>query len=218
MPAGPGGLQEWAQYRGKTYRAVGSGFLFSLASGEIVAATTAHSVTLGDLNQPLQRIALGIAGRHGFVGEFETLRGKPGQPLTPENLTVDYLLLEVGQPVDPALVLVPDSRGAPQPGERVSLYSGLGDGQGNERVLSGTVQSVGLHAVWVLMDELFDPGQMSGSPIVSQHTGRVVGMAVAASPRRNRLLLGIHPIGSLVRLAESATDSPKLTDPSQESD
>lgn len=211
-PTGPGGLQEWAQYRGEAYRAVGSGFLFSLGGGEIVAATTAHSVALGDPNQPLERIALGIAGRDGFVGEFEALRGKPGQHLTPENLTVDYLLLEVDQPVDPTVVLVPDPRGAPQPGERVSLYSGLGDGQGNERVLSGTVQSADDAAVWVLMDGTFNPGLMSGSPFVSQHTGQVVGMAVAASPRLDRLLLGMHPIGSLVQLAGSATESPKLID------
>ncbi|MGD9146352.1 MAG: hypothetical protein PVI80_12370, partial [Anaerolineae bacterium] len=218
MPTGPVGLQEWAQYQGQDYRIAGSGFLFALASGEIVAATTAHSVRLGDPDQPLEWIALGIADRSGFVGEFETLRGKPGQRLTPENLTVDYLLLEVDQPVDPDLVLVPDPRGAPQPGERVSLYSGLGEGQGNVRVLSGTVQSAGDDAVWVLMDGAFNPGLMSGSPLVSQHTGQVVGMAVAASRRINRLLIGIHPIGSLVRLAGSATESRRLIDLVQEAE
>jgi hypothetical protein len=112
MPAGPVALQEWAQYRGEDYKPVGSGFLFSLAGGEVVAATTAHSVALGDPDHPLQQIALGIAGSARFVGEFDTLRGEPGHPLTPENLTVDYLLLEVDQPVDPAHVLVPDPRGA----------------------------------------------------------------------------------------------------------
>jgi hypothetical protein len=51
---------------------------------------------------------------------------------------------------------------------------------------------------------------MSGSPLVSQHTGRAVGMAVASSPRRGALLIGAHPIGSLVRLAEAANDYPRL--------
>ena len=212
MPRGPVGLQEWAKYQGETYQLAGSGFLFSPAHSEIVAATTAHSVALGDPNRPLQRIALGIAGSEGFVGEFETLRGKPGHPLTPENLIVDYVLLEVDRPVDPGLVLVPDPRGAPQPGERVSLYSGLGDGQGKVRVLSGTVQSLSDTAVWVLMDDTFNPGLMSGSPFVSQHTGQVVGMAVAASPRIGHLLLGTHPVGHLVQLARSAEESPRLID------
>ena len=218
MPAGPVGLQEWARYQSEAYRPVGSGFFFSLDSGEIVAATTAHSVTLGDPAHLLQQIALGIAGRTPFVGEFDTLRGVPGRTLTPDNLTIDYLLLELDQQVDLAHVLPPDPRGSPQPGERVSLYSGLGDGQGNQRVIEGTVQSVDDNAVWVLMDAWFDPGQMSGSPFVSQHTGQVVGMAVAASPRWKHLLLGMHPIGSLVRLAESATESPKLSELSSKTD
>jgi hypothetical protein len=64
--------------------------------------------------------------------------------------------------------------------------------------------------VWVLMDDLFNPSQMSGSPLVSQHSGRVVGMVLALSPRRTRFLIGAHPIGSLVQLAETASEFPRL--------
>jgi hypothetical protein len=158
----------------------------------------------------LEQVALGVAGRAHFVGEFDTLWGQPGKPLTAEYLTRDYVLLQVNVPVEPGLVLTADPRGTPQAGERVSLFSGLGDGQGGRRILEGTVQSVSDTAVWALMDDRFDPGLMSGSPFISQHTGQVVGMAIAASPRRNRLLLGMHPIGSLVQLADSATVFPKI--------
>jgi hypothetical protein len=109
---------------------------------------------------------------------------------------------------------MPDPRGGPQPGERLSLYSGQGDGLHGHRILQGTVQSAGDQAAWVLMDEWFWPALMSGSPFISQHTGQVVGMVVAASPRRNRLYLAMHPIGSIVQLAESATDFPRLDEPS----
>ena len=112
--------------------------------------------------------------------------------------------------------MMPDPRGAPQPGERVTLYSGLGDGRGGLRVHEGTVQSVEDKAFWVLMDRWFNPSQMSGSPIVSQHTGQAVGMVVAGSPRLGRVLLGAHPIGSLVNLAESATEFPTLSEMSSE--
>jgi hypothetical protein len=60
------------------------------------------------------------------------------------------------------------------------------------------------------MDETFDPGLMSGSPLLSQHTGQAVGMAIAASPQGVRLALGFHPIGSLVRLGEAAVAFPAL--------
>jgi hypothetical protein len=111
------------------------------------------------------------------------------------------------------MLLQPDPRGGPQPGEGLWLVSGLGDGRGGRRLLAGTVLSAGEEAIWVVMDEPFDPGLMSGSPLVSRHTGRAVGMAVAASPRRDGLLIGAHPIGSLVRLAETAAEFPRLPIP-----
>jgi Trypsin-like peptidase domain len=212
MPAGPVGLREWALYRGRSYQPVGSGFLLRLSSGDILGITAAHAVSFEQPGQPLERIALGVAGRPYFAVESDTLRGRPGRRLTPEDLSIDYLFLKVESPVDTSLVLVPDPRGMPQPGERVSLYSGLGDGSGGQRVLEGTVQSVDNRAIWVLMDDRFNPSQLSGSPLVSQHTGQAVGMVLAVSPRGTHLLLGAHPIGSLVRLAESATEFPKLID------
>ncbi len=210
LPAGPVGLQEWARYRGEAYSLAGSGFLIPLSDGKIVGVTTAHSVSFSDSDRPLEQIALGLAGQTDFVAEFDTLWGRPGQPRTGGDMTVDYVLLQADQPIDSGFVLTPDPRGAPQPGERVSLFSGLGDGHGGRRILEGTVQSVSDAAVWVLMDEWFNPGLMSGSPLVSQHTGQVVGMAIAVNPRGNRLLLGVHPIGSIVQLAESAGEFPKI--------
>jgi hypothetical protein len=212
LPAGPVGLQEWVQYRGQEYSLAGSGFLIRLSDGEIVGVTTAHSMSFSNPDRPLERIALGVVGQTDFVAEFDTLWGRPGQPRTGEDMTVDYVLVQADQPIDSGCVLTPDPRGAPQPGERVSLFSGLGDGHDGRRILEGTVQSVSDTAVWVLMDELFNPGLMSGSPFFSQHTGKVVGMAIAVNPRGGRLLLGAHPIGSIVQSAESAAEFPELSE------
>lgn len=210
LPPGAVGLEEWIQYRGESYNPVGSGFLLRLSNGEIVGVTTAHSMSLGDPQHPLERVAFGIAGHTGYVAEFDTLRGDPGQPRTGADLTVDYVLLQATGAVDSNLALAPDPRGAPQPGERVTLFSGLGDGRGGRRELGGTAQSVDPSAVWVLMDEAFEAGLMSGSPVISQHSGQVVGMAIAVSLRGNRVMIGCHPIGSIVRLTESAGKYAKL--------
>jgi len=204
MPSGSVGLQAWARYQGEAYRPVGSGFFLRLDGGEVVGVATAHSLTFGNPDQPLESVALGVAGSEAFVGEYDKLWGSPGQRFSGKDLTVDYVLLVVDGPVAADLVLQPDPRGGPQAGEAVWLVSGLGDGQGGRRVLSGRVQSAGDEAVWVVMDKEFDPSGMSGSPLVSQHTGRAVGMAVASSPRSNGLLIGAHPIGSLARRAEAA--------------
>lgn len=210
MPAGPAGLQELAQYRGEDYLVVGSGFLLRLPDGQTTGVTTAHSLSIGDSGRILERVALRIAGQVEPVAEFEALRGPPGQRFSLPDMTSDYALLHLDRPLESGLTLAPDSRGGPQPGERVSLYSDQGDGQGGQRILQGTVQSANERAAWVLMDDWFSPALMSGSPFISNHTGQVVGMAVAASPRRNWLYLAMHPIGSIVQLAESATDFPRL--------
>lgn len=209
-PDEPVGLQEWAEYQNGTYNLVGSGFLIRINDGSIVGVTTAHSVSIGNIDHPLQRIGFRVAGHEDFVAEFDILRGQPGQPRTGTNLTVDYVLLETDSPIDPSLVLIPDPRGAPQPGERVLLYSAQRDARGETRVFEGTVQSVSDSGIWVLMDKLFNPVLMSGAPFVSQHTGQVVGMVIAGSPRRHRLLLGAHPIGSIAQRAESANEFPKI--------
>jgi hypothetical protein len=107
------------------------------------------------------------------------------------------------QAVDEGLVLEPDPRGAPQPGERVSLHSGLGDGRGGPRILPATVESVDDNGAWIRMDEVFDPALMSGSPVVSQHTGRVVGMTIVMNWAPGTLRLGLNPIGSIIEKASA---------------
>lgn len=213
LPDAPVGLLELAQYGKDEYHIVGCGFIFSLGTREVIGVTTAHSLSFS-ATDPLQRVALSVAGRSGFVVEFDRLHGTPGTPRSGEDMTIDYVLLRPTSPdsIEPALILKPDPRGLPQPGERVSLYSGFGDEQGGVRVFNGTVQSVSSQAVWVLMDGAFEPSGLSGSPFLSQHTGRVVGMVIATTRRGDRVLLGAHSIGSLVRLAEAATEFPKIAE------
>ena len=60
-------------------------------------------------------------------------------------------------------------------------------------------------ATWIQLDEAINPNGFSGCPVVSQHTGQVIGMAVAGStnpPTR----MGLHPIGSLVEKAKAAQE------------
>lgn len=212
LPAGPVGLREWARYQGENYHLVGSGFLLQLADGQIVGVTTAHSVTIGDANRRLEQMGLSATEQPDFVIEFDTFHGQPGRARTEGDMAVDYVLLHTEQAIEAGLVLSPDRRGKPQPGERVSLFTDIGSTGSGPRILEGTVQSVDDRAVWVLMDKLFNPALMSGSPLISQHTGQVVGMLIAGTPRGYRLLLGMHPIGSIVDVAESAAEFPRLSE------
>ena len=79
-------------------------------------------------------------------------------------------------------------------------------------MLYGTVHAVDRNGAWVLIDDEFKPGLMSGSPFVSEHTGDVVGMAISAGQSEFGLMIGMHPIGSLVSKAEDAASFPLLID------
>jgi hypothetical protein len=220
LPLGPVGFSECARYRDQDDVHCSSGFLLQLENGDQIGVIAAHSVHLGDPAHPLESIVFRFPGTQEVVAEFDTLHGEPGHAMDGVHLAVDYVLLNVDAPVDPALLLSPDPRRGPQPGERVTLFSGVGGTPGELQALAGTVMSASPQAAWVLMDKgSFRPGGMSGSPVVSQHTGQVVGMAVAASPRltgllpfRYRILIGLHPIGSIVDKARQANTFPSLSD------
>ncbi len=47
-------------------------------------------------------------------------------------------------------------------------------------MLRGTVQTVTDDGMWMLMDEWFNPTSMSGSPVMSEYTGKVVGCCMLA--------------------------------------
>jgi hypothetical protein len=207
-PAHGRGFEEWASYSGEPDALVGSGFLLELDDGRAVGVTTAHSVELRNPARPLENVQFRAHGEAGFITDFSQLHGLPGVPRAGDDMTVDYVLLRPRSPVDAQWLLRPDTRGTAQPGERVTLFSGLGGRDG--RLLDGTVQTVDAQAIWVTMDGWFNPALLSGSPFVSRHTGRVVGMLIAGSLRGNRICLAAHPIGSLVQRALSAASFPAL--------
>jgi hypothetical protein len=204
------GLKEWAKYGETDYVAVGNGFFLGLEDGTVIGVTTAHSVSTFSENHSLTSLAFTMGWEPGFLAEMDTLYGTPGKPRYGRDMTVDYILLRVDVPVDAVLILEPDSRGQPQAGEKILLYSGLGDDPGMLSVYPGTIQGVDKNGAWAVMDDNFHPGGMSGSPFISTHTGKVVGMAITAANRNGRLYIGMHTIGSLVKKAMGAEGFPLI--------
>ncbi len=199
MPVGWPGMEAYANYEGSEPVPAGSGFIFQLPpAGGAVAAAAAHSF---DLAGGLQSVRLGA---DDSWLELDVLHGIPGEPRTLSmNLTIDYVLFAVQEQNSPVVILKPDDRGFPQPGERIVLYPGFGAENGERW---GTILESDRSGAWAVMDEAFEPGMMSGSPIVSLHTGRVVGMALAGGLREGHTVIGMHPIGSLVEKGLEAVD------------
>jgi hypothetical protein len=198
MPSGWPGLLALATYVGSEPAPSGSGFIFQLPGGGSVAAAAAHSFNLAG---ELQTVELSL---DESSIDLDLLHGFPGEPRTISmNLTNDYVLFSIQKQDPPGEVLEPDDRGFPQPGERIVLYPGFGAGDGERW---GTILESDRNGAWAVMDDAFEPGMMSGSPVVSFHTGKVVGMALVAGLREGHTIIGMHPIGSLVEKGLEAVD------------
>jgi len=62
-------------------------------------------------------------------------------------------------------------------------------------------------AIWIQMDESFDSRGLSDCPVISQYTGRLIGMVVAGV-NKSPTALGLHPVSSLVEKARAAFIKP----------
>jgi hypothetical protein len=188
LPIGPVTFEERVEYAGAYYH-VGMGFLLRLADDNIIGVTTAHS--LGGRPFAPIRFTLGV---EQIVASFAELHAPMGTARTGSDLTVDYVLLKPTAPPDAAYVLEADARGAPQPGERVALYGGAA-------ILDGTVETVDARGAWIRMDGQPQLAGLSGSPVLSRHTGQVVGMVISGSTQPGVFRMGINPIGAILRAA-----------------
>jgi len=170
------------------------GFLLDLGDGRRVGVSAAHATAA---LPPGTRAALLLAD--GTPAVILTGQIGRGQPFVQEQFTLDYVLWSVEAGADLSLFLRPDERGQAQPGERVLVLS---QAAGSPR-WPGVVIRSDAGATWIQLDDAFDPRGLSGCPVISQYTGRFIGMAVAGADRPP-VILGLHPAGSLVEKARAA--------------
>ncbi len=174
------------------------GFLLQLEDGQRVGISTAHAVPA----LPPGTTAVFLDPEGGLVAHLNSQIGR-GRTFRQDHFTTDYALWSVASNTPAERLLKPDPRGQAQPGERILLYGRSSDGSSDSKSWPGVVMKVTNDATWLLMDDFFSPYGFSGCPVVSQHTGRVIGMAVAGS-RKAPTRMGLHPIGSLVEKAKAA--------------
>lgn len=181
-------FREFALVSG-TYRPAGSGFFLELPDGEIVGVTAGHTLPRFDgfPSVEFRRPGAGTAAMR-----FSRTRGAPGRWW--EGGPHDYLLLRPDAVPDPEWVARPDPRGGPQFGERVIIVSA----QRTPGVWPGTVESFESGIAWVRMDGGFDTHLVSGAPVISRHTGKVVGIACWRRSRAGTVWLGVNPARNFI--------------------
>jgi hypothetical protein len=110
----------------------------------------------------------------------------------------------VAENVDPGRFLKPDQG---ESGERVLVFGQSDNGAGGSKSYPGVVISVTPEAIWIQLDDSFESYGFSGCPVISQYTGRVIGMAVAGV-NKPPVVMGLHPVSSLVEKAKAALPAP----------
>jgi hypothetical protein len=176
----------------------GCSFLLQLENGSRVGVSAAHATP------PLP------AGQSAFFRAADgstaaRLSGQiaRGREFVHNEFTLDYVFWGVTS-ADPAALLQPDPRGQGQPGEAVEVYGPGKSPAGGPLYYSGLLLQASPSAAWIRLDASFDPHGFSGCPVLSAYTGRVIGMAVAGLQRDGSVVMGLHPIASLVEKARVA--------------
>jgi len=172
------------------------GFAMQIPDGRRVVAATAHATGKMD-----GQLAGSLSDAGGAVVVRVASQLAYGIPVQNGELDTDFSLWEIEGEAPSESVLLADPRGLPQPGERVWLfnYARQTKDQGG---WGGVVMDAKPHAVWIRFDESFDVNSNSGCPVVSQHTGKLIGMVIAGNDRQP-VVMGLHPVGSLVEKAEA---------------
>jgi hypothetical protein len=181
---------------------ISCGFLMELEDGRVVGVTAAHATAPLPRGIPAEFYApdgVLMASLKGQIGRGQTFRQ--------DHLSFDYVLWAVAENTDPMLFLKADLRYQGQPGEGVVVIGWPSDGAGGSIHWPGVVMKVTPEATWIQLEGSFEPAGYSGCPVVSQYTGRLIGMAVVGA-NRPPVIMGLHPVGSLLEKARTALASP----------
>jgi len=175
QPTGPLLFQPTFHFADGETTQQGTGFFIKRESGQAVGVTSAHFL---DFEGPKMMAAEWLTiPEENSVAKFKYSLGSPGNGGRDEpiDLRSDYFLL-VDEGVPEAIVsLKLDDRIKPDVGERVWFPNKNWDALEGHTFVGGTVmESVSEYSL-VVLDEDVEMQSQSGSPILSQQTGKVVG-------------------------------------------
>lgn len=184
---------------------VGSGFFLRLPDGMVIGVTAGHT-TKNNAGQFRPTVFM-QPNTDEVVASFSRVAAPIGN-WQDGGTAGDYLLMRADTPPAEALVLAADPRGAPQLGERLVVFSGVDKPSNAHREqFSGIAENVEIGSVIVRMDSLPSPGMMSGSPVLSAHTGKVVGILVSGYWQFGRLTgIGVNPIAIILAAARQSQE------------
>src|SRR3990172_8408362 len=192
----------------------GTGFFVRAPSNKIVAVTSGHFLNTD--GSPLTEARWLEIRSERPMATFTSSWGPPGsegtiQPIV--DLRRDYLLMPAPGDVPADVVLELDRRETPDLGERIWFPNKTPRAELGYEAVEGMVVEADLKYSIVVLDGLIELVLQTGSPIISQKSGRVIGtLSRGGEPHEGKTVLFLAPASGILKALIEANEFPRLQD------
>jgi len=190
--------------------AQGTGFFVKAPSGKLAAVTSAHFI---DPDGPaLLKAEWATIDGEKLVATVTKSWGPPGKlGRSQYDQRRDYLLFPVAAEIQVPTVFEFDPRPRVADGELVWFADKDGSkSAADQRVVTGSVTLESPLALIIELDEPIKLQSQSGSPFISQETGKVIGILSGAVEDGDRVKLIAAPVKKMVEQLQNETAFPEL--------
>jgi hypothetical protein len=190
----------------------GTGSLIKGPNGSVIGLTSAHFINFNGpqllevqwldvrTGKPIAR-SLKSYGMPGHEGSYDPL-----------DLKSDYFLLLVEDDLETQKILEIDNRNSAELGERVWFPDKRATANLGYHLIGGTLTKVNTDYLLITLDDPVNLQSRSGTPIISQYTGKILGILVGGETRGNKTFLYITPGLSILKALVEAQNCFLLRD------
>lgn len=204
-------VQPQFKWANQTCTHQGTGSFIQSPNGAPIGLTSAHFInfsgpqllTIEWLDMRTKKpIATSVSswGMPGHEGDYSSL-----------DLRSDYLLTVVEGPVDPQNLLELELANI-EVGERIWFPNKNAKApQGYDLIEGSVTEATGTYLL-ITLDRVVDLQSRSGSPILSQRTGKVIGILTGGNKKNNHSIIFLTPSSSIYKALLEAQQYPLLRD------
>ena len=189
----------------------GTGFFAKAPGGKVAAVSSAHFI---NFDGPPLREARWLDLKTGKpVATFDKSWGKPGSPGTMKpqiDLRPDHWVMPAAGDAAARAALELDDRPQPKVGERVWFPDKDQDSPLGFSVIEGTVVEADPKYSAIRLSHNIQLQSQSGSPVISQETGKVIGALSRGGEHEGRSIIVLAPAASLVKVLSDSKLQPPL--------
>lgn len=176
---------KWAD---QTTSLQGTGSFIKTPNGDVIGLTSAHFINFAGPH--LLEVSWLDTKTKKAIATSNKSFGLPGREgsYNPMDFSHDYFLMDVKEKIHPQYVLELDDRKTAEIGERIWFPN-----KNNGDLEEGTISHLNPGYLAIILDKVTNLQSRSGTPIISQRTGKVVGILSAGGNQNNKTMMYLTP-------------------------